>query len=143
MGFIFFNKKAKFDYTILEEVEAGLALTGREIKLVRAGKVNLTGSYVKVLTNQKSQTEVFWLGGRIGDNEDSDRTRKLLLNKTEIKRLTGKTQEKGLTLLPLKLYDKRGRAKLLIGLGRGKKQFEKREEIKKRDLERDLKNSKI
>ena len=130
----FYNKKARFDYQILDSFEAGLVLTGSEIKEIRNGRVNLTGSYVRVL-NQ----EVFWIGGIINVKEgDIQRTRKLLLHKEQIEKLIGKTQEKGLALIPLKLYLKRGKAKLEVGLGKGMKKYEKRDLIKKRDIEREL-----
>ena len=128
----YYNKKAGFDYFLEDEVEAGIVLSGLEIKAIRSGRVNLTGSHVKVLNN-----EVFWLGGIINVKEgDPQRTRKLLLNKNQIKRLIGSTAEKGFSVIPLKIYLKHGKAKLLIALGKGKKKYDKRETIKQRDYER-------
>lgn len=129
-----YNKKASFDYTVLEAIEAGIELTGDEIKIVRARKVTIAGSYVKIING-----EVFWLGGNFNlDTGDKQRTKKLLLHQEEINRLIGKSQEDGLTLIPLKLYLKHGRAKLEIGVCRGLKKYDKREKLKKRDNERDL-----
>jgi SsrA-binding protein len=133
------NRKARFDYEIVESFESGLVLTGSEIKAVRAGKVNLSGSYGKFLYTE-GNPELWLVGTHIGILEgDQTRSRKLLIHKAEINRLLGKTKEKGFTLVPLKLYLTRGHAKLEIGLGRGKKQFDKRESIKKRETDRNLK----
>lgn len=130
------NKKAYFDYQVLEKYEAGLVLTGAEIKAIRESKVNLTGSYVKIYGKK---LEMWWVGGHIS-TDDPIRSRKLLLHRGEIKKLIGQSQQKGLTLVPLALYLKKNRAKLEIGLCRGKKLHDKREVLKKRDLERELKN---
>lgn len=127
------NRKARFDYTFLDNFEAGIVLTGLEIKAIRAGKVNLTSSHVKIISG-----EVFWVGGIISIlGGDQQRSRKLLLHKNEIIKLFGKSEEKGLTIIPTKIYFKKGRAKLLIALSRGKKIHDKRELLKKRDLERE------
>lgn len=127
------NKKAHFDYHIEEKFEAGIVLNGLEIKAIRAKRVNLTGSYVKIIN-----AEVYWLGGNftIGDG-DPQRTRKLLLHQSEINRLLGKTIEKGLTIIPLRLYVTRGKAKLEIGLGRGMKNYDKRAVLKKKEQNRE------
>lgn len=135
----FFNKKARFDYDILDSFEVGIVLTGKEIKSIRNGRVNMTGSYVKLLNG-----ELFWLGGIIHtEGEDDQRTRKLLAKKSEINKLIGKVQEKGLALIPLKLYITRGKAKIELGLGKGMKKYEKRSKIKEReetlDIDRKLK----
>lgn len=117
------NKKASFNYEVRDEVEAGIVLTGLEIKAIRAGQVDLTSSHVRIISG-----EAFLLGSRINvPGEDLLRTRKLLLHKGQIARLAGKSQEKGLAIIPLKLYLKRGRAKVLIALGKGKKIHDKRE----------------
>jgi len=127
------NKKAFFDFTIEENFEAGIALTGEEIKALREKRVTINSSYIKVING-----EVFWLGGNFNIVQgDKQRTKKLLLHKDQIKRLAGKTQEQGLTIIPLHLYIKRGRAKLEIGLAKGKKKYDKREVIKRRDLDRE------
>lgn len=131
------NKKAFHEYEITEKLEAGIVLTGAEIKAIRAHKINLTGSYARILAHPKP--ELFWLGGNIAvEHADPTRTRKLLIKREEINRLIGKAQEKGLTLIPLSLYLKKGRAKLEVGIGRGRKLHDKREKLKKRDLEREL-----
>jgi SsrA-binding protein len=131
----FFNRKARFDYLILDSFEAGIVLKGEEIKAIRRGRVNLTGSYVKIL-----DMEIFWLGGIINADSalDQQRTRKLLLHKSEINKLLGKSQEKGLALVPLKLYLTRGKAKLEVGVAKGKKEYEKRDVIKRRELNREI-----
>ena len=128
------NRKARFDYDITDTFEAGIVLTGKEIKAIRAGKSKIEGSYVKIIN-----AEAFWLGGTIQTlSSDNQRTRKLLLHENEIKTLIGKTQEQGMALIPLKLYLKRGRAKLELGLGKGMKKYDKRAKIKERDLARDI-----
>lgn len=129
------NRRARFDYEILDTLEAGLILTGPEIKAVRSGQVQLVGSYVKMIGD-----EIFWIGGHISVIQgDPQRTRKLLLNRHEIDELAGKLLEKRLTAVPLSLYLSKGRAKLELGLGRHRKKKDKREVIKKREIERQLK----
>ena len=125
------NKKARHDYFILEEYEAGIVLKGTEVKSVRQGKVSIKESYCQI-----NNAEVFIFGMHISPyeqgniyNVDPLRTRKLLLNKREILKLIGKTKEKGLTLVPLKVYLKYGLVKLEIGLAKGKKIYDKREKI--------------
>ncbi len=135
------NRKANFDYLILEKFEAGMFLTGREVKSIREGKINLLGSYV-VLRGQ----EAFLINANISPYQpenalgdyDSKKERKLLLNKKEIKYLTGKIKEKGLTLVPLKVYTNKTKIKLGFGVAKGKKKQDKRESLKKKDIERDL-----
>lgn len=127
------NKKAFFDYQIMETYEAGIVLVGEEIKAIREGRINITGSYVKLING-----EVFWLGGDFNITGDRQRTRKLLLKEEEIKRLLGKSSEDGLAIIPIKLYIKRGKAKLEIGIAKGLKKYDKREKIKKRDTEREV-----
>ncbi len=135
------NKKATFDYEILEKFEAGIELKGHEVKAIKAGKVSLTGSYVKVLGD-----EIFLLGALVSPYQPSNvpkgyeeqRDRKLLLSRKEIEYLIGKQKERGLTIVPIKLYNKGGKVKLEIGVARGKKKYDKREAIKKRDVERHL-----
>ena len=137
------NKYARFEYEILETFEGGLALVGDEIKAVRANRVNLKGSYAKLFYNKNSRPELFLVGAHFhSDTVDPYRTRKLLLKRDEIKRLLGKIQEKNLTVVPLSMYIKRGKAKIEIALARGKKLHDKRETIKKRDLERQVRNEK-
>ncbi|MFA6423397.1 MAG: SsrA-binding protein SmpB [Patescibacteria group bacterium] len=128
------NKKARFDYEILETTEGGLVLTGDEIKSIRAGRANLTGSYVKILGN-----EAWLINLNLTVAKNPTRSRKVLLHRTEINRFVGKTAEKGLTLVPLNLFIKHGYAKIEIGVGRGKKTHDKRESQKKSDIEREIK----
>lgn len=130
----FFNKKARHEYLIADSLEAGIVLTGFEIKAIRNGRVDMSASYAKIINN-----EVFWLGGNINvESGDTQRTRKLLLKKEQIKKLIGKTAEKGMTLIPLKLYISKGKAKLELGIGRGMKKYEKRAVIKERDIKRNI-----
>ncbi|HEX5420807.1 MAG TPA: SsrA-binding protein SmpB [Gammaproteobacteria bacterium] len=133
------NRKARFDYFIEETSEAGLALEGWEVKSLRAGKAQLTEGYVVLRDSQA------WLiGAHITPllsasthvNADPTRTRKLLLHRKEIDRLTGLVERSGYTLVPLELYWNKGRAKLAVGLARGKKQYDKRADEKERDWER-------
>ena len=134
------NKKARFDFFIEEKIEAGISLEGWEVKSLRAGKAQLTESYVVV-----RKAEIWILGAYLTPlasasthiDTDPARTRKLLLHRKEIDRLSGLVDRKGYTLVPLELYWNRGRAKLSIGLAKGKKQFDKRSEKKKQDWERD------
>ena len=129
----FVNKKARFDYQINDQFESGIVLNGLEIKAIRSGRINLTGSYAKIISN-----EIFWLGGEIGVKEgDSQRTRKLLLKRNEIDKIFGKLSKEKLLLVPIKLYIKRGKAKLLLGLAKGRKSHDKREIKKIKDLERE------
>lgn len=135
------NRKAKYDYEILETYEAGLVLTGTEIKSIRAGKANLKDSYVIVKNN-----ELFLLNMHISEykegnifNHNETRTRKLLMHKKEIFKLRDATQRDGNTIVPIKLYFKGNYAKILIGLAKGKKNYDKRESIKERDTLREIK----
>jgi len=135
------NKEARFKYEILESFEAGIQLKGDEIKAVRASRVNLRGSYAKILYSC-GKPELFLVGAHFHTfTGDPYRTRKLLLKSEEIKRLIGKTIEKGLTVLPLAIYIKRGRAKVEIALGKGRKLHDKRELLKQRDLDREVRKS--
>ncbi len=137
------NKKARFDYEILETFEAGIVLSGHEAKSIKTGHVNLAGAHAIVRNG-----ELFLVGmdvpsfqpKNVPTNYDSLRTRKLLLNKKEISYLLGKTKS-GLTLVPIRLYNKGARVKLELGLARGKKQYDKRETIKKRETEREMKRA--
>ena len=131
------NRKARHDYEIIESLEAGMVLTGTEVKSLREGRMNLKDSYARVQNG-----EVFLVNAHISpyshgnvQNHEPLRDRKLLLHKTEIKHLTRKTEVKGLTLVPLKVYFSRGRVKLQLALARGKRQYDKRETIKRREAE--------
>jgi SsrA-binding protein len=134
------NRKARFDYFIEDEYEAGMVLSGTEVKSLRLGKANIKDAYARVVNG-----EVFVYQLHIGPypfayygNHDPLRTRKLLLHRQEIKRLYSKVNEKGHTLVPLKLYFKGGRVKISVALAKGKRSYDKREAIKSRDQKRDL-----
>ena len=134
------NRKARHDYFIEETVEAGIALRGTEVKSLRLGLANLTDSYVLIRNN-----EAFLFNANISPythgnsaNHEPLRTRKLLLHKAEIVKLTWKMSQKGFTLIPLKIYFVRGKAKVLIGLAKGKKSFDKRDTIKEKESKREV-----
>jgi SsrA-binding protein len=135
------NRKAFHDYFIEETYEAGLVLVGTEVKSLRLGKAHLKESYARI-----KGEEVFLINTHISPYAQADRftqpeptrTRKLLLHKKEIKKLIGKTREKGYTLIPTKIYLKDGKAKVAIGLARGKRQYDKREAIKKKTIAREM-----
>ena len=135
------NKKAYFNYHILEKFEAGISLIGQEVKSIKSGRINLAGSYVVLKDSQ-----VFLIGANIPPYQpknappdyNPERSRKLLLKKSEIKYLIGKVKQKGLTLVPLKVYAKRGKIKLEFGVTKGKKKVDKRELIKKREVKREM-----
>ena len=135
------NKKAYFDYEILKEYEAGLELFGTEIKSIRKGSVDLRDSFVTIKDNEAYVLNMYVAKYDEGNrfNHDERRTRKLLLHKAEIKKLKEARQEDGISIIPLKVYIKKNHAKVLIGLSKGKKLYDKRENIKKRDLEREQK----
>lgn len=138
------NRQARYDYEFLDEYEAGLVLEGQEAKSARTGKMSLKGSFVNLrgggawLVN--AHIPLYAKAGKRPDY-DPDRTRKLLLHKREITRLAGKLAQKGLTLVPISVYTKGSKIKLQFALARGKKKYEKREAIKKRDIERDIRRS--
>jgi SsrA-binding protein len=134
------NRRARHEYSVLETFETGLVLRGTEVKSLRAGLVNFKDSYATVRNG-----EVWLLGCHINpyshgtdSNHDPERDRKLLLHAKEISRLSGKVAERGLTLVPLKLYFKAGRAKLELGLGRGKKLHDKRSALREREVKREM-----
>jgi len=134
------NRQARFNYEILEKVEAGISLVGTEVKSIRDGKANIKEAYADVRDG-----EVWLVGAHISPyshgnitNHEPLRERKLLLNAIEIHRLQGKVMEKGLTLIPLRLYMKGRLIKLELGVGRGKKLVDKREDIKKKDQDREI-----
>ncbi|MFC1652045.1 SsrA-binding protein SmpB [Patescibacteria group bacterium] len=134
------NKKAFFDYRIKETFEAGVALLGHEVKSVKGGDISLKGSFVTL-----NQGEIWLLNANIplykhatDKKYDPRRTRKLLLHRNEIERLIGKVQEKGTTLIPIKIYVKRGRIKVEVGIGEGKKKHDKRQAIKEQEDKRKI-----
>ena len=133
------NRKVRHEYSILQSFEAGIVLQGTEVKSCREGKVSLVDSYAQI-----KGSEVWLVGMHINpykhgniNNHDPMRTRKLLLNASEIRKLIGKVKEKGLTLIPYRVYFKRGRVKIELVLAKGKKVYDKREDIRKRDFARE------
>lgn len=134
------NKRARFDYAIDEVFEAGLVLHGTEVKSLRAGRATLKDAYAEARDG-----EMFLLHAYINQyeqanrfNHEPERPRKLLLHKREIHRLAGKAQERGLTLIPTRIYFSRGKAKVELGLAKGKRQYDKRQDMKRRDAQRDI-----
>ena len=134
------NKKARFNYSVEESIECGAVLEGTEVKSVKAGSISFPDAFAEIINN-----EVWIRGLHISEysyssvfNHNPDRPKKLLLHKDEIKRLIRKTEEKGFTLIPLDFYLKNGRLKINLGLCKGKKLFDKRADIKDRDVKRDL-----
>ncbi len=134
------NRKARHDYHIDDSLEAGLVLTGSEIKSIRAGQVNLRDSYAIVRDNELwlVNTHIAPYKQASSANHEPRRERKLLMHRREINRLIGKLQEKGLTLVPLKIYLKDSRAKVELGLARGKKLYDKRQSLRERDDRRQM-----
>ena len=133
------NRKASHEYFIIQTFEAGIALVGTEVKSLRQGKANLVDGYAKL-----EKGEVWLVNINISEytqgninNHDPRRDRKLLLNKSEIRKLIGKTKEKGLTLIPLRLYFKNGKVKVELALAKGKKVYDKRHSIAKKDFQRE------
>ena len=134
------NRKARRNYEIIDTLECGIALQGSEVKSLRAGKVSLDEAYGRILNK-----EVWLIGCDIAEyshanvmNHEPRRPRKLLLHRREIHKFASKATERGLTLVPLKMYFKSGKAKILMGVGRGRKLFDKREKLKKETLKRDM-----
>jgi SsrA-binding protein len=137
------NRRARHEYAVEETLEAGIALTGTEIKSIRAGRVNLAEAYARI-----EHGEAWLIGAHIApyeqgnrNNHEPTRTRKLLLHRDQISELVGRTQAKGFTLVPLKLYIRNGMAKLEIGVAKGKKAYDKRRTIAERDARRELERS--
>ena len=133
------NRKARHEYSILQTIEAGIVLVGTEVKALRQGKANLVDSYSKIHNG-----EIWLVNANISEytqgninNHEPRRERKLLLNKSEIRKLISKINEKGLTLIPLRLYFKKGKVKVELAVAKGKKVYDKRRDIAKRDFERD------
>lgn len=134
------NRKARHDYHVLETYEAGIALAGSEVKSIRAGQVNFKDSYAHVRRGEVILENVhispYEPASRF--NHEPERPRKLLLHKREIRKLIGKVEEKGKTLVPLRMYLKKGRVKIELALAEGKKDYDKRQDIAKRDMEREM-----
>lgn len=134
------NRRARHDYAILDTFEAGLVLTGTEVKSLRDGKASLQEAYARI-----DRDEIWLVGMHVPEyshgnrqNHEPTRTRKLLLHRKEIERLRGLLEQKGLTLVPLRLYWKDGRAKVELGLGRGKKDYDRRQDVAKREAQREI-----
>lgn len=146
MGSLAYNRRARFDYEISNTYEAGLVLLGHEVKSIKTGHVSLKGSFITVKRGDKELPELYLINAHIPQYKkattvtgyDPYRSRKLLLKKSEIKYLMGKKQVEGLTLVPIKMYTKHNLIKIQFGIGRGKKKFDKREDIKKRDADRKI-----
>ena len=137
------NRKARYDYEIEDTYEAGIVLTGTEIKSIREGKINIKDSYAIIRNN-----EIYLLNTHISQykegnifNHDEDRTRKLLLHKKEILKLRDKLEIDGYTIVPLKIYFVKNKAKVLLGVAKGKKNYNKKETIKERDIQREMEKS--
>ncbi len=137
------NRKARYDYEIEDTYEAGIVLTGTEIKSIREGKVNIKDSYAMIRNN-----EIYLLNTHISQykegnifNHEEDRTRKLLLHKREILKLRDKLEKDGYTIVPLKIYFVKNKAKVQLGLAKGKKNYNKKETIKERDIKREMEKS--
>lgn len=135
------NRKARFQYTILKTLEAGVKLQGTEVKSIRMGRVNMSESYCRI----HSTSQVSWHNAHIAaydfgnrNNHDPLRVRNLLLHSNEIRRLYGQVREQGITLIPLKLYLKKGLIKLELGIAKGKKIHDKRDSMKKREAEKEI-----
>jgi SsrA-binding protein len=137
------NKRARFNFFIDETYEAGIVLKGTEVKSLRQGKVNLKDSYARI-----KNEEIYLMDAHISPythgnqfNHDPDRPRKLLMHRREIKRLYGKSRLKGFSLIPTRMYFKEGRVKVEIGLGKGKREYDKRELLKQKTMEREVERS--
>lgn len=138
------NKKARFDYQIIETYEAGLVLTGSEVKSIRAGHISLKESFIAFKGHEaylhKAHINVYQASSY--NNHEPERLRKLLLHRTELDKIRGRIAEKGLSAIPTKMYFKNGKIKLELGLGRGKKLHDKRQSLKDKDIQKQLRNIK-
>lgn len=134
------NRKASHDYFIEETYEAGIVLKGTEIKSIRAGRVNMNDAHARIMGGEAMLINMHIAHYEQGNryNHEPTRSRKLLLHRSEIDKLIGLTQQQGYALIPLKLYIKNGFAKILIGLGKGKKKYDKREDLKQKQMKRDI-----
>lgn len=136
------NKKARFNYEILSEIEAGIVLTGTEIKSIRLGKAQIGESFVRIKNDEAYILNMHIAKYEEGNifNHEETRERKLLLHKKEIKKLKEKTEQQGISLVPTAMYIKNGKAKVCVAVGKGKKLYDKKEVIKKRDAEKDARS---
>ncbi|WP_314066332.1 SsrA-binding protein SmpB [uncultured Vagococcus sp.] len=134
------NRKARHDFTIIDTIEAGIVLKGTEIKAIRAARINLKDGFARVRNGEVYLSNVHISPYEQGNlfNHDPLRTRKLLMHRKQIDRLIGETKNTGVTLIPLKIYIKNGFAKVLIGIAKGKKQYDKREDLKRKDINREI-----
>ena len=134
------NRKARHDYAVLDTIEAGMVLQGTEIKAIRAGRINLKDGYARVRNGEVFLDNVHISPYEQGNqfNHDPLRTRKLLMKRRQIERLIGEVKQPGITLVPLKVYLKNGYAKVLIGIAKGKRQYDKREDLKRKDIDREI-----
>jgi SsrA-binding protein len=137
------NRRARFDYEILERLEAGIVLTGSEVKSLRAGRASLTEAFARVRDGEVWLENMHIPPYEQGEKRgyDPKRTRKLLLKRAQIERLIGKTAERGLALVPIRLYFAHGLAKVEVGLAKGKRQYEKRQSIAEREMRREAERS--
>lgn len=139
-GILARNRRANFDYAIEDTLEAGVVLQGTEIKSIRAGKVQLREAFVQIRNDEawivNMHISPYDQGNRF--NHDPVRTRKLLLHRKQIKQLIGKTQQQGYTIVPIQIHLKNGFAKVLVGVGKGKKHYDRREDIKQKEAKRDV-----
>ncbi len=148
MSILTTNKRANFDYEITDTYEAGLVLHGHEVKSIKLSHISLKGAFITSKKTSKALPEFYLTNAHVspykyaGKLKDytPDRPRKLLITKKEINFLIGKKKEQGLTIIPIKIYTKKGLIKLAFGIGRGKRKYEKREDIKNRDIDRELRN---
>jgi SsrA-binding protein len=147
MSILAINKRANYDYEISDLFEAGMVLCGHEVKSIKSGHMSLKGAFITTKKTDKPLPEVYLTNayvtpykyaGKLKDYYKPDRPRKLLLKKEEIKKLIGKKKEQGLTLVPTKIYTKKNLIKLEFGIGKGKRKYEKREDLKKKDVEKAL-----
>ncbi len=134
------NKKAHFNYEILDHIEAGIVLTGTEIKSLKKGQADIKDSFIRIKKNEAYITNMYIAKYEEGNifNHDETRERKLLLHKKEILKIKAEYEKEGTSLVPLKVYMKKKYAKVLVGIGKGKKTYDKKETIKKRDIEREV-----
>ena len=135
------NRKARHEYYIIEDIEAGMVLKGTEVKSLRQGRANLKDSYARF--DKKGELYLYQMHiipypFAYYDNHEPERPRKLLMHRSELKRLFGKSREKGFSLVPLRIYFKQGKAKVTIALARGKRQYDKRQTIKEREVKREM-----
>ncbi len=135
------NRKARHEYLIIEDIEAGMVLKGTEVKSLRQGRANLKDSYARF--DKKGELYLYQMHispypFAYYDNHEPERPRKLLMHRSELKRLFGKSREKGFSLVPLRIYFKQGKAKVTIALARGKRQYDKRQTIKEREVKREM-----